>query len=317
MIALPIFPALMSADLPNRCMIVLAEVLVQSYGPAKRREVHLDPITLEDLTGLHRNNVRKAINELASWGILKRSEGRGWRFVKDYEAWKPHGEPLSARLDGGIIAFAKSATERFARRIKVSKNNAIQRDCPDNPTGLPESSSTQSNGIAQTSADAIQRDCPDTIQERAAEEFKPITLDQHTQSECEFSDKDGNPLRLDSGVSNDPSEVKRVANLAESMFPMKGFDHNVSAFKAVYPMAWIERALIEAGTWPKPPFSFKPISNTLLRWKDEGGPPAIQKGQDSPSPSKVPLPCAPPAPAGYADLKVTIAENSPRRRLPS
>jgi hypothetical protein len=75
MIALDLFAAIMMADLPNRCMIVLSYHLIHSYGPGKKRDVFLDPATIEEHTRLHRNNVRRAVKELADAKILMRRTG--------------------------------------------------------------------------------------------------------------------------------------------------------------------------------------------------------------------------------------------------
>jgi hypothetical protein len=82
----------------------------------------------------------------------------------------------------------------------------------------------------------------------------------------------------------DPAELTRICDLAESLFPMAGFDLQAQRFSALYPPAWIERALVEAAargkriTWPY-------VRAILQRWAAEGGPPAPQPPGSPPSPS--------------------------------
>jgi hypothetical protein len=151
MIALDLFAAMMSADLPNRCQIVLGEALLELYGPRKARSVYLVPSTLEDHTGLHRNNARRAIRELTEWSILLPQSDGSFKFNKDYGKWRISGQAIGERLGGGLLKFALSALARHGKEgthkrkaqsngIQVSPLTSIQRDSgiPTylNPTGL-------------------------------------------------------------------------------------------------------------------------------------------------------------------------------------
>jgi hypothetical protein len=147
MVALDLFAALMAADLPNREQIVLAEVLLACYGPRKAEAVYLDPPTIEQYTGLHRNNVRRAVSGLEAAGILHRNPDGSHSFVKDYDTWTPGGEPIGQRLGGGLVRFAHSALGRY----KTSKRVAIQRDCETDAQAIQRD--------CETDAQAIQRDC--------------------------------------------------------------------------------------------------------------------------------------------------------------
>jgi hypothetical protein len=153
MIALDLYAAIAASDLPNRCQVVLAEALLELYGPHKAQTVNLVPATLEQFTGLHRNNARRAIGELVTWGILTQNDDGSYSFNKDYESWRVKGEPLSGRLGGGLQKFAMSALSRHgkrathkretqSRRIQVSALTSIPLDSgiPTylNPVGLPE-----------------------------------------------------------------------------------------------------------------------------------------------------------------------------------
>jgi hypothetical protein len=160
MIALDLFAAIMVADLPNRCMIVLAEHLVQSYGPAKKRDVLLDPVTIEGHTGLHRNNVRRAIGELTDAQILGRHPGGTFRFNKDYESWTPGGQPLASRLGGGPLEFALWALQSQGKPNKPSAKDPIQRDCPEGNASTKDPIQRDCPEGNASTKDPIQRDCP-------------------------------------------------------------------------------------------------------------------------------------------------------------
>lgn len=160
-IALDLFVALETHDLPNDQRIVLTEVLLHSYGPRKTRTVHLCATDIEHYTNLHRNNARSAIKGLVASRVLLVEEDGSHRFNKDWETWTVKKKTLAERLGGGLVKFAKSALSRFARR-KTSKNAPIQPDCENkpnaiqldsvttvkgNPTGLGSGGQTQSNWI--------------------------------------------------------------------------------------------------------------------------------------------------------------------------
>lgn len=165
MVALDLFAALMAADIPNRGAIVLAEVLLQTYGPRKARRgvraVHIDPAQIEHYTGLHRNNARKAIRELVAANILNPQSDGAYKFNKDYETWTPGGQRMTDRLGGGVLRFAASALARHGF-TNESASDPIQRDFPStngpipgdsspkdfpNPAGLGSVGSCQSPGI--------------------------------------------------------------------------------------------------------------------------------------------------------------------------
>lgn len=175
MIALDLFAALMAADLPNRCMIVLTEHLAASYGPTKHREVFLDPASIEDHSGVHRNNARRAIKELVVANILLPQTSGAFKFNKDYETWKPGGESLSERLNGGPIKHAKGIKDRYEIRKKRSTKDPIQPDSKTTPKTTPKTTNTSTTGPIQrdsgindrpnptgfpSTIDPIQRDSP-------------------------------------------------------------------------------------------------------------------------------------------------------------
>jgi hypothetical protein len=128
MIALDLFVALLTADIPNGEAIILAEVLSQCYGPVKRRRVHLDLAEIEHRTGVHRNNVRRAIGGLIEANILARNDDGTYSFLKDWEAWRPRGKPFVERLNGGLAMFARNVKARFGKPVKSTKG-PIQSDC--------------------------------------------------------------------------------------------------------------------------------------------------------------------------------------------
>jgi hypothetical protein len=132
-IALDLFAAIMAADLPNRDMIVLAELLLHSYGPRKQRRVFLDPTQIEHLTGLHRNNARAAIKSLHAAGLAVANDDGSYTFVKDWESWHPRGRSIAERLTGGIVRFARSALAQFRRKARTQPDastvDPIQPDC--------------------------------------------------------------------------------------------------------------------------------------------------------------------------------------------
>lgn len=197
MIALDLFSAIMTADLSNRCMIVLSYHLVHSYGPAKKRDVFLDPASIEECTHLHRNNVRRAIKELCEANVFEKRPGAVYRFNKDYEGWTPGGVPFAKRLNGGAMEFAAWAVNAHGKRIKKSKPVPIQPDSPPipldsvttvepNPVGLQTECLTESDGIAKDAdptnmaifaTSEITSDCGDSLAYTGVRPHKSIRFE--------------------------------------------------------------------------------------------------------------------------------------------
>jgi hypothetical protein len=122
MVAIDLFPAILSCGLSTYAQTILAEVLMQSYGPQKREIVYLIASELAERTGLDRNNARRAIRELMNAGILK-VDGAGFRFVKDYESWNPPAGRLSERLGGNLLKWIRGASERLGIHKRESNNS--------------------------------------------------------------------------------------------------------------------------------------------------------------------------------------------------
>jgi hypothetical protein len=156
MVALDLFPAILSAGLSGYAQIVLAEVLLQCYGPQKKDRVTLVPSELGIRTGLDRNNARRAIRELVEAGIL-RGDRDTYRFNKDYDSWSPKAGPIDGRLNGAMTKWIKGAIELYGvskkdkRSSKTGESTQTQettvvRVYPDSPTNvvssLPELSQT-------------------------------------------------------------------------------------------------------------------------------------------------------------------------------
>jgi hypothetical protein len=168
MIACDLFAALAIADWPKREWTVLAEILLQQYGPQKRREAFVEPLMVEHLSGLGSKNVYRAIRNLKACNVIRDGSHGGIVFVKDYEQWcgdaieELTGTPCrTKRLRGKELTFASSAKERFgvpkatkkppksganpdAKSIETSENvgvpldtASVQRDTQTNSFGCP------------------------------------------------------------------------------------------------------------------------------------------------------------------------------------
>jgi hypothetical protein len=83
----------------------------------------------------------------------------------------------------------------------------------------------------------------------------------------------GETIVLKGNLTPDPEELARVEDLAEACFPTRFFGAKVTAFSKTYPLAWIEKAVLEASCWSQPPRTWKPVWNLLQGWAKAGGPP--------------------------------------------
>jgi hypothetical protein len=179
MIACDLFAALAIADWPKREWTVLAEILLQQYGPQKRREAFVEPLMVEHLSGLGSKNVYRAIRNLKACNVIRDGSHGGIVFVKDYEQWcgdaieELTGTPCrTKRLRGKELTFASSAKERFGvpkatknppksgttpdeKSIETSENigvpfdtSGVQRDTRTNSFGCPTGHLTQRGKVS-------------------------------------------------------------------------------------------------------------------------------------------------------------------------
>lgn len=114
MIALDLFPAIMSAGLSTYAQVVLAEVVLQSYGKRKCPVVQLPSVDIQEITGVDRCNVRRAVRELVDANILV-VNGPGYSINKDYETWTPKAGPLKDRLNGSLLKWISHAPGRLGK----------------------------------------------------------------------------------------------------------------------------------------------------------------------------------------------------------
>lgn len=144
-VSVDFFAAMMSAPLTDRARLVLAEAVLQSCGPEHRRQLPLDPASIEMYTGLHRNNARRGLKELVDLGILVLASPGVYRLVREYTTWRLETG------DSGPRRYAESALARFPSAANTSTVTPIQRDSPisghPNPGGLTTGGSSQSPWI--------------------------------------------------------------------------------------------------------------------------------------------------------------------------
>src|SRR5262249_28427179 len=126
---------------------VLAEILMQSYGPPKKKAVHLDGTDLAYTTGLDRNNARRALRELLDAGIIRHGDcPHAYTFVKDFEAWTPRAGRLGDRLGGHLLGWIRSSTSRHGKRTHkpIPESNETQK------SPCIESTQTRKLGVCES-----------------------------------------------------------------------------------------------------------------------------------------------------------------------
>jgi hypothetical protein len=131
MIALDLFAAIAAADLPNRCQVVLAEVLMQVFGPRKDRErimpVKTTSVVMARATGLDKQEARKALHDLVTYQILTRN-GDEYTFQKDYETWRIKGQLISERRGGAFASYIHEANKRNGKRKPNKQASVVPPD---------------------------------------------------------------------------------------------------------------------------------------------------------------------------------------------
>jgi hypothetical protein len=172
MIACDLFAALTIADWPKREWTVLAEVLLQQYGPRKLKEVHLNPLEIEHYSGLNSKNVYRAIRNLKACNVIRETASGAVTFVKDYEEWlieevervtgtarfvsrlrdlelryplsanARHGiqEPTKKASKGGIPSGTDPKANSTTVGVPLDTNNSL-------PVGVPLDTESTKNGV--------------------------------------------------------------------------------------------------------------------------------------------------------------------------
>lgn len=314
MIALDLFVGLMTSGLPDNDSVLLTWVLLQSYGPHKRKDIHLDFAEIEEYTGMHRNNARASAKNLAATGYLRRNDDGSYRFLKDWESFRPKRGAFVDRLNGGLKRFAKAALthDKF---IKKCKPEAIQPNCPDsskvNSVELPCTSVGNSDELGSCSegqfsrigtdayatpgnGDATTNDTNGLRQPLASERVR-------ASEELEIREKRTKTHRENSGVcvsingaepipiedvplqadpALDPTELARVQDKAEFLFPGLYFGSKVRGLAGTYSLATIEAALGE--THASDVWTWKYLLGIAKRIDAQGGPRMTSGGPPAP-----------------------------------
>jgi hypothetical protein len=117
-LALELIPALLACGLSSYDGLVLAEILVQQYGPRKRMAAIFSPAEYQCLTGIDHHNMRRSIKNLVRYGMIRPvgSDGIQFAFVADWESWQPPLGKLSDRLGGALKRVIRSTLERFGHK---------------------------------------------------------------------------------------------------------------------------------------------------------------------------------------------------------
>ena len=310
MIACDLFAALSVADWPKREWTVLSEILMQVYGPQKRREAHVDPRLVEHYSGLSSKNVYRALKNLKACEVIAENPNGSYRFVKDFESWnyetieKVTRNPIrSRRLNDGDLRFAASANDRYGvvAFIKKSKGVGIPSDTAgipldtkpmhlQYPVGYQTDAPTVSNGILPIGKDEAKTDesnpCDETTsvqalaceRVRASEDLesgeKRIETHRGNSGAC-VSINGSEPIPIEDAPkrvqpSLDLAELVRVQAKAEHLFPGLGYDYQVSSTAVDWPLAWVDAALSDLAASGKKEWHY--LRGILKRYHRDGGP---------------------------------------------
>jgi len=322
MIALDLFVGLMTSGLPDNDAILLTWVLLQSYGPRKRKDIHLDFAEIEEYTGMHRNNARASAKSLVATGYLRRNDDGSYRFLKDWEGFSPKRGAFVERLNGGLQRFAKAALthDKF---IKTSKPEAIQPNCHDNSkansTELPVTSVGNSvellgqlsgqfsqigsdvygypkhgdvtpndtNGLRQPLASDGAR-ASEELEKRKKRELNTPPNPHGGNGVC-VSIQGAEPIPIEDAPQPaapklDDAELTRIGLRAERLFPMLDFPGKIRGIAGDFSLATIDAALSELHASDVK--SWKYLIGIAKRIDAQGGPkPRSAGGKAKPAPN--------------------------------
>ncbi len=304
MIALDLFPAILSAGLSTYAQTVLAEALLRFYGPQKVESVVFHTADVSEITGLDRRNARRAIVELVEANVLIEVAEFTYQFNKDFETWTPKQGKLAERLEGGLLRWINNCNSRhnknaLRREFGIVKTVSIQTQnsgpkCvyPDTPNDSEVCLHRHKTSAPIVSIQTHQNESPpdplyknrvrQKIKEKEihTEREKNLSLSllphQNGVAECvaepfhaEPSPVDLEGMIPDHQVPNDASEIRRVAAKAEAMFPMLEFGRQVEDAAKVYPVELVEEALLRVkGTGKRVRW---PYVWSVIRGLDEEG----------------------------------------------
>jgi hypothetical protein len=308
MICLDLFAVLLTAEFSSYDRVILVVVIAQTYGFQKRAAVDLDLPTIEHYTGIHRNNLRASVRRLTAWGVLKVDEHGRYSLAKDYETWTIKGTRIADRLAGGLIKLAgwilrtfgtgrNSSTETPIeshcvscdepnRNQLSSASTPMQSDCSNPPQGQldPIGVTTGGGNAIQLSASIGTRARLDSEnlerQDRESEGSPPTPRRASEVPVATVNGLDGE-VPIVAEELNDPAAVDRVARLADELFPFREFGMQVGRYRNVWPIDWVERALIDLSKWTTPPRTYNAVVTRLQAWQRDGGPPPITASSDT------------------------------------
>ncbi len=136
MLAHELDEALSCADFTKAARMVIREVFAQIYGPAKRKVAKVSGSEMGRRWGRDRQYFDRGIVEAVDSLALER-DGKGFRFVKDYEKWviKPRkkGDPVIPRFSKTEISAIDAAPEH-AMYFKTEDARSHHRSMHDNQT---------------------------------------------------------------------------------------------------------------------------------------------------------------------------------------
>jgi hypothetical protein len=284
MVALDLFPAILSCGLSGYAQIVLAEALMQSYGPRKRERVFLHASELAELTGLDRGNARRAIKELLDAGIIT-PDASAFRFVKDYESWNPNPGPLKSRLGGRLLEWIHDATSRLGidKRSNKGSESTQTQNLPVRGSTRTQSESTQtqdkrSDESTQTQPEPTARVYPDSShsKDRAHTRASEDLREERIREIQDPPTPDVPNAKTETPIPG--PEYTPVGNLAVDLTADWSWGPWVDSMGRLgHPAEWVRLAIEQAtgaGKMSKPY-----VASILKGWAVSGGPPP-------PAPSK-------------------------------
>jgi hypothetical protein len=138
-VAHELFAAIAVAGFTKWEMVVLREVFDQIYGPRKTSTARLSSTDIAARAGTQKQVIYRAIRMLVEAGVLAKTAGGEYRFIKDYEAWR-HG-------DDPRFSPSESTYCRSARRVKTASAPA--------PTAVSASDDGGKRGRLRAGTDAL------------------------------------------------------------------------------------------------------------------------------------------------------------------
>lgn len=218
-----------------------ARELSWSFAGAEPRPFRFAISAMARVSGLDRMGLTRRCRAMVNQRFFVDQGGGLLLIEKDYRRW------LNTDLDGPLLT-----TDQVAWCLAIKRDAGGEDSSPQSEDSSPQGDSRSvEDSSPQGVRTPVLRGEDSSPQARHKEDRAPELLTREYKSGGGSAGAGAReepatePRSEPDGpaVANDPADVRRLADFAETLFPLLEFGPKVTAYARVYPLAWIKAAL--------------------------------------------------------------------------